>query len=147
MIHRKPNWQTLLHEFLEKRVREPFTWGGNDCALFAADAVNVITGTDLGAGFRGKYSDQAGALALMKTTCGTEDALALAVYLCAQAKFVPWASVAYAQRGDVIVLKNPDGSHSLGIVALDGRHALFVTEDGLRRMKVLSCVAAWKVGA
>jgi hypothetical protein len=147
VIHRKQNWQTLLHNFLEQRKDEPFAWGANDCALFAADAVASFTGSDLGDGFRGQYSDEAGALALMKATCGSPDALALGVYLCAKAGFAPWSHVNFARRGDVLVLANPDGSHSLGIVALNGVHALFVTTGGLRRMRVRDCVAAWKVGA
>lgn len=146
MIIRKENWQTLLHNFLEARKLAPFAWGANDCALFAADAVLAITGVDLGAGFRGKYSDQAEAEAMMQSTCGSPDALALAAFLCSRAGFTAWPHVAFAQRGDVIVLKNPDSSHSLGIVGLNGVHALFVTEGGLRRMRVLDCVAAWKVG-
>jgi hypothetical protein len=146
MIQRKQTWQTLLHVFLEARCRQPFAWGSNDCALFAADAVNAITGTDLGADFRGKYATQAEAEALMQTICGSADALALGTYLCKQAGFALRPSVNFAQRGDVIVLKNSDGSHSLGIVGLNGVHALFVTEGGLRRIRVRNCVSAWKVG-
>lgn len=153
MILRKQNWQTLLHNFLEARARAPFAWGSNDCALFAADAVHAFTGEDLGAAFRGKYSTQEEAAAVMQATCGSPDALALATHLCAQAGFAQRPHVNFAQRGDVIVLANPDGSHSLGIVSLNGLHALFVTDtpDGrgyyLRRMRVRACVAAWKVGA
>jgi hypothetical protein len=146
-IKRAQNWQTLLHEFLETRARQPFAWGANDCALFAADAVQAMTGKDLGAAFRGKYSTQAEAEAQMTATCGSADALALAAHLCQQAGLPPRSHVNFAQRGDVIALKNPDGSHSLGIVALSGVHALFVTEGGLRRMRVRDCVAAWQVGA
>jgi hypothetical protein len=146
MILRKANWQTLLHNFLEARKSAPFAWGANDCALFAADAVLAFTGTDLGADFRGKYADHAGAVAMMQTICGHADALALAESLCLKAGFKTWPHVNFAQRGDVIVLRNPDGSHSLGIVALNGVHALFVTEGGLRRMRTIDCVAAWKVG-
>ena len=146
MILRKPRWETLLHEFLEQRKAAPFAWGQNDCALFAADAVHAITGQDLGASFRGKYADAAGAQAEMEQACGNADALALAAYLCSQAGFAPWPHINLARRGDVIVLENPDGSHSLGIVGLNGVHALFVTEQGLRRMRVRDCVAAWRVG-
>lgn len=145
MIQRKPNWEKLLHEFLEQRKAAPFAWGQNDCALFAADAVHAMTGEDLGAAFRGNYHDAGGAAAEMTSTCGSADALALAIHLCALAGFTAWPNVKLARRGDVIVLKNPD-SHSLGIVALNGVHALFVTEGGLRRMRVRDCVAAWKVG-
>jgi hypothetical protein len=146
-IHRKDGWQEALHAFLEARGRQPFAWGSNDCALFAADAVLAITGEDLGAAFRGKYSTQEGAAAQMQEACGSADALDLAAHLCAQAGFPRLAHVNLAQRGDVIVLANPGGGHSLGIVSLNGLHALFVTEAGLRRMRVRDCVAAWHVGA
>ena len=82
----------------------------------------------------------------MQAECGSTDALALATHLCSQAGFLAWPHVNFARRGDVIVLANPDGSHSLGIVGLNGVHALFVAEAGLRRMRVRDCVAAWKVG-
>jgi hypothetical protein len=146
LISRKPNWETLLHNFLEGRKAAPFAWGANDCALFAADAVNAMTGTDLGASYRGKYTTQAGANSQMQTICGSSDALALATHLCSSAGFAQWPNVGFARRGDVIVLANPDGSHSLGIVSLNGVQALFVTTTGLQRMRTRSCVAAWKVG-
>jgi hypothetical protein len=147
IIHRKETWQQELHAFLEARGRRPFAWGSNDCALFAADAVLAITGTDLGAAFRGKYGTQEGAAAQMQQVCGSSDALDLAAHLCAQAGFPKWPHANVAQRGDVIVLANADGSHSLGIVGLNGVHALFVTEAGLRRMRARDCIAAWHVGA
>ena len=146
MIQRKPNWEMLLHTFLEQRKAVPFAWGQNDCALFASDALHAMTGEDLGAAFRGKYCDEAGARAQMKATCGFEDALSLAVHLCDQAGFAQWEHINFARRGDVVVLRNPDRSHSLGIVGLNGVQALFVTETGLKRMRVRSCVASWKVG-
>jgi hypothetical protein len=147
-FRKKQNWQTLLHEFLELRGPAPFAWGSNDCALFAADAVMAMTGADMGAPVRGKYTDQAGAVAAMETITGKPDATAmdLALHLCSLHGLPQRKSLLFAQRGDIVVLTNPDGSQSLGIVALDGRHALFVTEAGLRRMKVGKCAAAWQVG-
>ena len=35
---RTPHWATReLHQFLLERARTPFSWGANDCCLFAAD--------------------------------------------------------------------------------------------------------------
>ena len=37
----------LLARFIEERRRMPFTWGSNDCCLFAADWVLAATGRDI----------------------------------------------------------------------------------------------------
>lgn len=144
-ITRKPDWQSLLHHFIEGRKKQPFAWGTNDCALFAADAIHSFTGTDLGAGIRGTYTTEADAGNKMTSICGSADALALATHFAAASGYIAWSHVNFAQRGDLVVLANPDGSHSVGIVSLNGVHALFVTTSGLRRMRTRDCVAAWKV--
>lgn len=58
---RKSNWEAELANFISARRESAFEWGVNDCALFAADAVEAITGDDPAPDFRGVYSDQAGA--------------------------------------------------------------------------------------
>jgi hypothetical protein len=46
-----------LEDYLATIEGQPFAWGSLDCALFAADAVRAMTGQDLGASFRGQYTD------------------------------------------------------------------------------------------
>lgn len=43
---RLQHWELALDAFLHARRNVPFVWGANDCALFAADAVQTITGHD-----------------------------------------------------------------------------------------------------
>jgi hypothetical protein len=43
---RLPDWQLRLADLIAKRQTMPFAWGQNDCALFAADCVQAITGQD-----------------------------------------------------------------------------------------------------
>lgn len=51
---RLPDWPLRLERFIASRARAPFAWGKNDCALFAADCVQAITGQDPApAGLRG----------------------------------------------------------------------------------------------
>lgn len=57
-------WRSALHEEIERHRRIPFSFG-HDCALFAADCVQAMTGQDLAAAFRGHYTTQAGALRLL----------------------------------------------------------------------------------
>jgi hypothetical protein len=50
---RLPDWQLRLESFVTQRQSVPFVWGANDCALFAADAVQAITGRDPAPHLRG----------------------------------------------------------------------------------------------
>lgn len=51
---RLPDWPLRLEHFFAVRAPMPFSWGRNDCALFAADAVQAMTECDPApAGLRG----------------------------------------------------------------------------------------------
>ncbi|WP_419762647.1 DUF6950 family protein [Defluviimonas aestuarii] len=45
----------VIPPFLARTACEPFIWGQNDCATWAAALVAEATGKDLAAGFRGTY--------------------------------------------------------------------------------------------
>lgn len=55
------NWPTLLAKFIADNKKRPFEWGAFDCCLFAADAVQIITGKDYAESFRGRYKSKSGA--------------------------------------------------------------------------------------
>lgn len=46
MTHRLFDWQLRFEAFIAARLTMPFAWGSNDCAIFAADCVQAITGQD-----------------------------------------------------------------------------------------------------
>lgn len=50
---RPAGWQGRLTAYLAERAREPFAPGRHDCMLFAAGAVQAMTGRDLARGWRG----------------------------------------------------------------------------------------------
>ena len=56
----------------------------------------------------------------------------------------------FAQRGDIVeadVVSAEGGSGpSLGVVDLDGAHALFAGPSGAIRIKITDCRRAWRVG-
>ena len=145
-LPRKPFWDTrAFHGFLATRADEPFTWGTNDCALFAADGVEAITGVDIADEFRGKYHDEAGAFALIKQITGGSTVADAAAYCAAKHGLVEWQHPLMARRGDLVVVRNGDGSLIAGLVHLNGRHVVSVGEKGLLRFPISSIIRSWHV--
>jgi len=66
MSSRLPDWEFRLHEFMLANCERPFAWGEWDCILFACAAAEAITGEDKAAAFRGQYSNEAGARAILR---------------------------------------------------------------------------------
>lgn len=137
---RSRDWETRLHAICQERKRTPFVWGQHDCALFVADCVQAMTGQDLAAECRGRYSSKEEAAALLTESCGGD----LETYM-EQRGLTEWPTVRLAQRGDMVLLHRELGP-ALGIVSLDGQRALFAGPDGLEKLAVLDCERAWRVG-
>ena len=142
-MQRRPDWQRLLDEFLRANQNRPFEYGKWDCCLFVCDAIAEMTGIDLAAPYRGKYSTRIGALRAINEQVGINSIRAVAEDAAAVHE-MPVVPVARAQRGDmVLVARGRD--HSLGLVALNGREAIVVSKCGLWRLPLSRAVRAWQV--
>jgi hypothetical protein len=130
---RLPDWEARLSAYIAERAEMPFQWGVNDCALFAAGAVQALTGEDFGKPWRGKYSTEAGAAKALKRR-GFEDVAGPFT----QALGDPFAA-AFARRGDIV----SDGTN-LGVMWVGG--ALFAAEAGLVRALAADLGQCWRVG-
>lgn len=143
-LARIQHWDTrAFHDFLLERAKTPFAWGANDCALFAADGIRAITGVDIASDFRGKYSDESGALASIKAICGGTTVADAAAYCAAKHGFAELAHPLMAQRGDLVVFDAPSGALVAGLIHLSGRHIVAVGEDGLYRLPITTVKRAW----
>lgn len=60
----------VLTEYLQRTIRDPFVWGECDCALWAAGAVEYISGFDPAAHLRGRYSTAREMLTILKNADG-----------------------------------------------------------------------------
>ena len=128
---RKSNWEDDLSVYLAGKAQEPFCWGSHDCALFAASAVEAMTGTDPAADFRGQYDSQTGARAALRSIGhGT----LLKTY---QARFAEIAP-AFAKRGDLIW-------NGFAIGVCNGPDAVFLGDDGLVLVPRLKWKRAFEV--
>lgn len=144
---KKEFWLTDdLPRFLVQRRDVPFAWGENDCALFAADAIQVITGTDIAEDFRGKYSTEIGALRTAKKIAGGATVVAAAAYCAEKHGLVEHKYPLMAKRGDLVIVRNGDGGEIAGIVSLDGRHVLSPGDSGLALFSIVDVTRAWSLG-
>jgi hypothetical protein len=143
-LKRQKFWETRgFHKFLLSRAQAPFAWGTNDCALFAADGIQAITGVDIASDFRGKYTDEASAFALIKTVCSGATVADAAVYCAGKHNFAEWKYPLMARRGDLVVFTAPTGALVAGLVHLSGRHIVAVGEGGLYRFPISKVLRAW----
>lgn len=134
-LARREHWATrAYHDFLLARARMPFAWGTNDCASFAADGILAITGVDLAADFRGKYSDEASALQAIRTIAGGATIADAAAWCAAQHELPEWKYPRMAQRGDLVVFRAAGQTQS-GLVHLTGAHVVAPGQRGLHLMR------------
>jgi hypothetical protein len=144
-LTRKQNWDTKhFHDFLLERVSVPFQWQDNDCCTFVADAIKSFTDVDIAADFRGTYSDRIGAFKAIRTITGGTGVVDAAAYCAAKFELPELDYPLMAQRGDLVVVEN--GSELIaGIVHLNGRHVVVVSEAGLLRVSIRNIRRAWRV--
>lgn len=136
-------WRAL-HAFLLKRRSMPFSWGSNDCALFAADGIQAMTGVDIAGDFRGKYSTAAEAFALIKSITGGSTVADAAAWCAEKAGIAELKYPLKAQRGDLVVFEN-GGNLISGLVHLNGYQIASVTEKGMAGFPIAQIRRAWHV--
>lgn len=113
MIKRHSDWAKRLREFEESRSATPFAWGTNDCCLFAADAVEAMTGFDIAADYRGYTTEQQ---ALTKITMfGTLESMIESI---ARRFHLSEVKPQQAKRGDVALCFG-NGKYALCVLGTD----------------------------
>lgn len=106
MTARLIGWQSRLTAWLATVSRTPFAPGQHDCALFAAGAIEAMTGCDLAADWRGRYRTLRGGVRVLRKA-GYADHIALA-----RSHFPLTTS---PRPGDLAVIQTPEGL-ALGVV-------------------------------
>ena len=141
-ISRRPDWQTALHCYLQSHEHSRFEYGTLDCCLFVCNAIRLMTGADLAAAFRGRYSSRAEALRLVRFEAGRPSVEAIAERMAA-AHEMPEVPVLFAQRGDMLLIERPR-DYSLGLLDLNGE-LLAMAANGLLRWPRARACRAWRV--
>lgn len=84
---------------LQQWRRSRFIWGESDCMISVSDYWRGISNVDVAGPFRGTYSDEAGAYAIVDAYGGMEGLMSL----------FELPRAAAAKRGDIILLDTADG--------------------------------------
>jgi hypothetical protein len=127
------DWQLRLESFAAARRAVPFTWGVNDCALFAADAVEAMTGVRHLQELR--HANVRQALATQRAAGG----LAAIASQALGASMPP----AFAAVGDVVLLAN---GKRPALAICNGTSAIGPGPLGMVALPMAQAVAAWRVG-
>lgn len=130
------NWPALLIEALDAARGKQFKFGEFDCALFAADIIAAMTGTDLAAKYRGKYSSELGYKKLLGKSRRLEAVIEAAVVDCEE------INALLAQRGDLVLY---DGTNGVSAGIVYGHNAYFPTDLGLASVSIDQCRRAWRI--
>lgn len=129
-----PNWQALLCDFITARMHVPFSWGLQDCCLFAADAKTAATGSDPAQNIRGSYSDAKSAARTVRRLGGMR--------AIGDNAFGSPVDPVSASLGDIGLVEN-EGRECLAVFGGQFFHA--PAERGLTILPVEQCKRAWRL--
>lgn len=141
MLTRLPDWRARLAAEMDAIRATPFVWGSHDCLTgLMGRTVAAITGADVVAPWRGRYTTQTGALRVLRRD-GFADLGELAATLLPALEHPSMARV-----GDVLAIPSED-AFGVGLGLCDGERAFMLGEAaGLMTIDRVHAVRAWQVG-
>lgn len=138
IVAHKDDWRVHLDSLVYERLNAPFRWGSNDCALFAADAVQATTGVDFAAKLRG-YRTAREALRIISARGGL-------VSIATRALGAALAPI-FACTGDIALVPSSRGSKRVSLaVCLSCDKAAVPGAMGLQIVPIDRALCVWRVG-
>ncbi|KQV31153.1 hypothetical protein [Rhizobium sp. Root1204] len=135
---RLPDWHSRLSDYIDAVRQTPFAYGSHDCALFAAGAVEAITGVDPSLELRGKYKTLMGGLRQLKKL-GFADHGEFAASLFEE------VHPSHAQIGDIASIDLGGGAIALGVVQGSRIFVLRPDVQGMATVDLLTASKAFRV--
>ena len=144
-LKRRDDWPGRLLALIAERRATPFAWGRHDCALFACDAVEAMTGVDPAKGLRGKYRSALGARRALKEHAGA--GLTATARKIAKVHGCPEVPVLMAQRGDLAIVETeaPGGKRVLSLGVVMGEDVTVPGVNAMAAVPVSDARRAWRI--
>lgn len=130
-------WESRLYEILEDARSEPYELGRHDCFRMVCRVVEALTGADRWPQFEGKYATRSQALRLIARYGRGFEAAGDAFF------GAPHVPASYAQRGDIVAIRDETGEKHLGVCL--GLHSAVLGAEGIRLVPTLTSLCAWKL--
>jgi hypothetical protein len=142
-VVRRDDWPERLARYLDEALEREKEWGVFDCGMFAAGAIEAMTGVDLAAPLRGRYAGNISAEKAMRRYSGggLEE---VAAKVTREAGF-EGIDPRLAQRGDLVIVNDADAGDAFGIIDIRGCLAITVSGSGLAYRPRTAIVRAWRV--
>jgi cell wall-associated NlpC family hydrolase len=144
---RHSDWVSALDAYFTTHKDAPFSYDqskGLDCCTFAFGAIEAQTGIDIGKAFRGNYNTRKESLRVIHAYSGKASLESGVEALMNEHRF-PEIPLLRAQRGDAVLIRKGQRYSSLGIVALNGREILTISNKGIWRLPLTSGFRAWSL--
>lgn len=133
-MKRLPDWQLRFDDLIQRRWYQPFRWGAQDCAIFAADSVMAITGVDPAVGLRGLTARQA--CRALRGYGGLTNAVTQALG--------PPSHPDHAVEGDVMLMHT--GRRPALAICAGPTKVIGPSRGGLLRLSRKDATLCWRVG-
>lgn len=137
IIARKQDWYSGLSAYIDEAFRRPFSYGAFDCTLFAAGAVEAMTGVNLAQEYLGRYQTLAGGIRHLKKM-GFADHVEYVASLFVE------IHPSMAQIGDIAVIDTEAG-FGLGVVQGSRIYVTQPDAHGLGLVDLLTASRAFRV--
>lgn len=126
-----------LPAFLDRTARKPFEWGQSDCMLEVADWLDFCCRLGAADAWRGRYSNEYEADALMPA--------GLVAGMVSEAARLGLQETAEPLPGDVAVVSIPGQGKPLGAIRLLSGRWRMKTTAGILTMREVTVLVAWSL--
>jgi len=138
-MKRLPDWRVRLAAAIDSIERTPLEMGTHDCALgLAAGVVEAVTGVDIGAPFKGRYSTVEGALKVLSDERATSLTDLVGRYLTAM-------PIGAMRLGDIAAVPD-DGPFGCFLGVCNGERLVVLRADGKGTVDRRLATMAFRVG-
>lgn len=146
---RLPDWQVRLEAFYQARHAQYFEWGGNDCAHFAAAAIEAITGHHPAPpalrALTQATTSRGSIRATLRALAPFGGLNALGLHALASSVLGAPVPCSRAMVGDVVLLQTPTmACPAFGVC--NGTSATTTGPSGMVHLPMAHALAAWQVG-
>lgn len=139
-LTRRDDWRNRLEAAIDDVKAIPFSWETQvDCGPhLSGRVVEALTGVDIAAGFRGRYTTAIGAVRVMKEA-GFDNLGDLV------ASIIPEIHPSEASVGDIVAIAD-DTAFGFALGVVNGDRAFVMRENDLGTVELLDAQRAFKVG-